>query len=100
MGDFKLTPDLDQRLKEIEKKIVWVAIIDFPGAVLAGLALYAIFNANGDAFLPILNNETVVYAMLAVGAAIMLWGSMKTLSLVRERARLHKEKELLDRLSD
>jgi hypothetical protein len=95
-----LTPDLEQRIKEIDKEIVKVGIMDSPGAVLLGLALYAIFAADGDAFLPILNNQTVVYGMLVVGGAIMLWGFFKTLSLARERSRLHKEQELLDRLSD
>lgn len=95
-----MTPDLEQQIKEIDKGIVRIAIIDLPGTILVGLALYALFAADGDAFLPILKNQTVVYVMLAVGAAIMLWGFMKTISLTKERARLHKEKELLDRLSD
>jgi membrane protein implicated in regulation of membrane protease activity len=100
MGDFKLTPDLEQRIKEIDKKIIQVAIMDFPGAILLGLGLYAVFAADGDAFLPILNNQAVVYTILAVGAAIMLWGFLRTVGLIQERARLQKEQELLDKLSD
>ena len=95
-----MTPDLEQRIKEIDKGILRVAVIDFPGTVLVGLALYAIFAADGDAFLPILNNQTVVYVMLAVGAAIMLWGFLRTVALIQERARLRKEQELMDRLSN
>jgi hypothetical protein len=49
-----MTTDLERRLKGIDKKYVWVAIIDFPGSVLVGLGLYAIFVADGDIFHPIL----------------------------------------------
>ena len=94
-----MKPEIEQRLKEIDREIVRVAIIDAPGTIMVGLGLYAIFGAKGDAFLPILNNQTIVTAMLAVGAAIMLWGGFKTISLTRERARLQKERDQLGSLS-
>ncbi len=83
--------EIEQRLKEIEKETVLVGIKEAPGAFMVGLGLYAIFAADGDAFLPILNDQTFVYAMLAVGAVIMLWGFKKTISLAQERIRLLKE---------
>ncbi len=90
--------DLEQRIKEIDKEIVRVSILESPGAIVVGLALYAIFAANGDAFLPVLNNLTVVYLLLAIGAAIMIWGASKILRLSLEKARLQKEKEELESL--
>ncbi len=95
-----MTNTIDQRMKEIDKEILKVNIIDVPGSILVGLGLYAKFVAEGDAFLPILNNQSVVYALLATGGAIMLWGGYKTFTLARERARLQEEQSMLDRLSN
>lgn len=83
-----------QRIKEIEKEITKVGIIDAPGAIMVGLGLYAKFSANGDAFLPILNDSSVVNAMLAVGSAIMVWGGYRIYTLGREKAKLQNEPNL------
>ncbi len=58
---------------------------------MLGLGLYAKFAANGEAFVPILNNEAVVNFMLLVGAGIMAWGAYKIVTLSREKARLKSE---------
>lgn len=83
--------DKQQRIKEIDKEIAKVGIIDAPGAIMLGLGLYAKFYEDGDAFLPILNDQSFVNMILVFGAAIMLWGAYKTFILARERAQLQKE---------
>ena len=88
----------EQRIKEIQKEIVKVSVLESPGAILLGLGLYGKFAAQGDAFLPILNSETVVHVLLGLGVAIMLWGATRIMSLVREMARLNEEKAMLDKL--
>ena len=45
----------EQRLKEIDREIVKVGIIDAPGTILVGLGLYGKFAARGEAFHPLLN---------------------------------------------
>ena len=80
----------EQRLKEIDREIVKVGIIDAPGTILVGLGLYAKFAARGDAFHPLLNDPSVVNIMLLVGGAIMVWGAYKVVSLSREKMRLSK----------
>jgi len=80
-----------QQLNEISKKIVKVQILGAPGTILLGLALYAIFGAQGDAFHPLLNNMDVVYSMLFIGIAIMVWELITFIALVRKRAELTKE---------
>lgn len=82
--------DSNKRIKEIDKQILTISILDSPGAIMLGLGLYAKFGAEGDAFLPILNNQTFVNSLLLAGAVIMIWGSSKTFGLIRERARLEK----------
>ncbi len=81
----------EQRIKEIDKEIAKVGIIDAPGTIMFGLGLYAKFAPEGNAFLPILNNQTIVNAMLALGSVIMIWGVYKTYTLVRERSQLSKK---------
>jgi len=80
-----------QQLKTISKKIIKVQILGAPGTILLGLALYAIFGAEGDAFHPLLNNMDVVYSMLIIGIVIMVWEFVTFISLVRKRAELTKE---------
>lgn len=83
--------NVEQRIKAIDKEITKVSIIDAPGSILVGLGLYAKFAANGDAFLPLLNNESVVDGMLGVGAAIMIWGAFRIIGLSREKSTLKRK---------
>ncbi len=80
--------DREKEAKDLERKLLWVTIIDTPGAILVGLALYGKFGANGNAFHPLLNNDTVLAAMFAVGGAIMAWGSWQVITIARRRAKL------------
>jgi hypothetical protein len=84
----------EDRIKKIEKEITKVSIIDSPGSIMVGLGLYAKFSANGDAFHPILNNESIVNVMLTLGAAIMVWGGYKIFTLTREKASLKNKYNL------
>lgn len=81
----------EKRLKEINKKILTVSIIEMPGTVMLGLGLYAKFTANGNAFMPLLNDESIVNFLLVGGALIMAWGSYKVFTLSREKVRLSNE---------
>ncbi|MDX2423837.1 MAG: hypothetical protein QNK43_14320 [Amphritea sp.] len=86
-----LKADAEDKMKAIDKKIGRVAIIDLPGSIMVGLGLYAKFGANGDAFHPFLNNPNNVNIILTVGAAIMIWGGYKVITLAREKKRLAEE---------
>jgi len=80
-----------QQLKEISQKMIKVQVMGAIGPILFGLALYAIFGANGDAFHPLLNNMDVVYSMLITGGAIMLWEFVVFIGLAKKRASLEKD---------
>lgn len=80
--------DREKEAKDLERKLLWVSIIDTPGAILVGLALYGKFDANGNAFHPLLNNDSVLTAMFAVGVAIMVWGGWQVVTIARRRAEL------------
>lgn len=83
--------DAEKRLKQIDKELKMAALIDAPGSVLVGVGLYGKFGANGDAFLPFLNNQNNVNIMLLVGGAIMAWGVFKLITLTREKTTLKNE---------
>lgn len=79
-----------RRLAEIKKGIVMNQVIAAPAAVLLGLGLYGVFAANGNAFHSLLNNQTVVYGMLIVGAILEGVQMMRLIPLLREQARVEK----------
>ena len=80
-----------QRIKELTGKIIKVQIIGSIGPILFGLALYAIFGAQGDAFHPLLNDMDIVYSMLIISCVIMLWEVVTFIRLVMQRNALQKK---------
>lgn len=80
----------EEELSRLQKEILWIQIIGFPGAALIGLALYAIFGAQGEAFHPALDDMRVVYPMLALGVGIEIWQLVKLLPLLRKASALRK----------
>ena len=88
----KMSPE--EKIKDIEKKITMVGIIDMPGSIMLGLGLYAKFNAKGDVFHPLLKNQDVVDSMLVIGAIIVVIGGYKAFTLARDRARIQRENNL------
>jgi len=84
----------DLQIKEIDRKIMTVGILDMPGTALLGLGLYAKFAANGDAFHPLLNDPSIVNGMLALGAVISVWAVYQVINLTRKKAALLNKQTL------
>lgn len=80
--------DIDQKLRELDKEITKVHIMEMPGTIICGLGLYAKFAADGDAFHPLLNNSIVVDSMLGIGISVMIWGGYKVFTLSKAKAKL------------
>ena len=57
---------------------------------MLGLGLYALFGTNGNAFIDILNNQNVAYALTGSGAAVMVWVLIKTIPLFMRKSELSK----------
>lgn len=85
----------EERIAELQRKIVKVSMLESPGSIMAGLGFYGKFGANGNAFHPLLNDPAVVNALLVVGVAIMILGASKIISLKRECTSLKKLAGLL-----
>ena len=84
-----------EQLNDVNRKIFIINILGAPGAILIGLSLYAIFEADGNAFHPALNNLPIVYSMLVFGVAIEAWQLFKLLPLFKKRAALAKNEDSL-----
>ncbi len=79
-----------QRIKDIDKQIIKVSLIEMPGTLLFALGLYTKFSGSAEPVLPFLQDPKVVNAIIVIGAAIMLWGTYKLLMLKLEKSRLQK----------
>jgi len=77
-----------QQVKEISRRIIKIQVIGAVGNILVGLAIYGIWGAQGNAFLPILNNLNVVYSMLVIGIVIMTWQYANYFPLIKKRNEL------------
>lgn len=80
--------NLKRRQQKIKKELITVLIVSFTAVLIFALGLYAKFVANGEAFLPILNNQLVVNIMLVLGASLMTWTSYKTFALAKQKREL------------
>jgi hypothetical protein len=78
----------EEELKAVRLKTVKVQLLGIPGAILIGLALYAIFVANGNAFHPALNDKNTAYTMLAIGIVIEVWQFFTLIPLWKRQMQL------------
>ena len=80
-----------QRIKDIDKQVIKITLLEAPGSLLFGVGLFAKFTGDGGLILPLLQDQAVVNSILVIGAAIMLWGTYKILMLMQEKSRLQKK---------
>ena len=81
----------EQRIKDIEKAFKKLGIFNGLASIMIGIGMYVKLTRNGDAFLPILNDSSVVNTMLVVGVVMSMWVIYSFLQLARERMQLIKE---------
>ena len=78
----------NEKLVQINKKIVLTQAIGTPGAILLGLGIYGMFGANGDAFHPLLNDEIFVKNILIIGTVIEIWQFYVLIPLFKKRSEI------------
>ena len=82
--------DNNLELKEINKKIFIANLLGYPGWIMLGIGLYSIYGTNGDAFHPALNNPTVGYSLIVIGAIIGAIEMFKLIPLWKKRKILNE----------
>lgn len=83
-----------EEIKQDQRKLFILIIIDSLALMFVGLGLYAVFGANGNAFLDILNNKSVAYGLIAVGGVVTAWCHLKILPLLKRRLKLANEQNI------
>ena len=78
----------EEELKQVQKELLFLNIIDMPAALLVGLGLFAVFGAEGNAIPALLNDKTFAYGAIVIGGAIMAWCMVKMLPLLKQKAQL------------
>ncbi|MGI3003246.1 hypothetical protein ACRTDJ_09190 [Shewanella algae] len=88
---------LHAELAQVKRSLVITQLLGTPGMLLIGLALYGLIIADGDAFVPALNNPINCYALIAIGSAIAFWEALKVIKLTKKQTQILKQ---LDELKE
>ena len=80
-----------EEIKQIQRKLFILIIIDFPAAMLVGLGLYAVFGANSNAVPDLLNNKNIAYGVIVAGGVVMAWCASKIVPLLKRKMQLENE---------
>ena len=80
----------NEELKKVNKDILKLNIIGFPGALFLGLGLYGLFEKNAYQLHSLFGNEQFVYLLLISGALIEIWQFTKIWPLLKKRVSLTK----------
>ncbi|WP_076538198.1 hypothetical protein [Shewanella sp. UCD-KL21] len=86
-----MTLTKDEKLAAIQKQMLMVAVIDFPGTLLMAAGLYGLFAGFDAAAYPLLANPMLIFAMIGIGGCTMAWGLVKMLQLARAKQLLLSE---------
>ena len=81
----------EEEKQQLQKKLYILHAIDIPFIILSGLGLYAVFVADGDAIISLLNNKNIAYGTLIVGIAGMVLASVKQFPLMKRKLELENE---------
>jgi hypothetical protein len=82
--------DRRDELARLRKKVLLTNILEAPGAILIGLAIFGKYGA-GASLHPLLNDAAVTTGMIVVGGIIMVWGLMRLFPLWRQIYALERE---------
>lgn len=80
-----------EALRELDRKMVRVSIIDSLGVIALAIGLFARYSDNPASLHPLLGDPTVALGLMVVGGAIAAWGALQVLSIARQRARIQEK---------
>ena len=83
----------NEELKKINKEIIKLNIIGFPGAVFLGFGLFGLFEKNAANLHSLFGHQKFVYLLLIAGTLIEVWQFIKILPLLKKRISLAKNEK-------
>ena len=84
----------EEEMKQIQKKLRILVIIDGLALILIGLGFSAVlFGADGNAIFALLNNKNIAYGAIIVGGAVAAWCFVKIFPLLQRQVELQNEED-------
>lgn len=83
--------DPQQEIKQLDKKLIMLNIIDAPAMILIGLGIFGKFGGNPAGLHPLLANSEVTTAMLAVGSMFAAWCGLQVFKTASRRNELMRQ---------
>lgn len=81
----------EQQLRQSNRQLIRITILEAPAMALLGLALYAKFFADGDAFHPLLNDATFINGLFVLGGLLLLMSAKQFIDWVKTRKELEAQ---------
>ena len=85
------SPDPEEEIKQLDKKLIMLNIIDAPAMILIGLGIFGKFGANPEGLHPLLANSEVTTAMLVVGGMFAAWCGLQVFKVAQRRSELQRQ---------
>ncbi len=80
----------EEEISRLRNEARRIAILEAPGAIMVGLALFGIFNKGSQALHPLLDDPVVTTGMLIVGGVIMAWATWRVIPVTKRMAELRR----------
>ena len=80
--------DPERELEALNKRMVFLQVVDAPGMILIGLGLFGKFGGNPAGLHPMLANANVTTVMITAGGVIAGWCLIELIKTLRRRAEL------------
>ena len=81
----------EDELKELDKRLLRVSVIDTPGIIALALGLFAKFSDDPGSLHPVFQDPTVSTGLVVFGGAIAIWGLYQVISIVRRRSEVQSK---------
>ena len=83
----------EEEIKQIQKKLRILLIIDGFAMILIGLGSAGVFSADGNAIFALLNNKNIAYGAIIVGGVVAAWCLVKIFPLLQRQVELQNEED-------
>ena len=83
----------EEEMKQIQKKLRILLIIDGFAMILIGLGSAGVFSADGNAIFALLNNKNIAYGAIIVGGVVAAWCLVKIFPLRQRQVELQNEED-------
>jgi hypothetical protein len=81
----------EDELKELNKRLLQVNVVDTPGIIALALGLFAKFSDDPGSLHPAFEDPAVSTGLVVLGGTIAIWGLYQVISIVRRRSEVQSK---------